>query len=230
VLGKGKSIVAVDLNADQITVVIFIAVFAVLSYAIFDRRPTQRDYPRRRWQKRSYYGARYYRNGGDLHPVRTETLPMVDPTVQLNHVMSANFRKRRILNKTEARVFFAVEKALEQTDTGWRVMAQVNLGEILESDDKHAFMAINSKRVDVLVIGTNGTPIAAIEYQGGGHYQGTAAARDAVKKEALRKAGIGYFEVKPGDKPEDVRRMVARMIEMERANNKTNTSAVHPSF
>src|SRR3546814_7251205 len=57
--------------------------------------------------------------------------------------------------------------------TGWRVMAQVNLGEILESDDKHAFMAINSKRVDVLVIGTNGAPIAAIEYQGGGDRKST---------------------------------------------------------
>src|SRR3546814_18179275 len=131
---------------------------------------------------------------------------MADPTVQLNHVMGASFRKRRILNKTEARVFFAVEKALEQTDTGWRVMAQVNLGEILESDDKHAFMAINSKRVDVLVIGTNGEPIDAIDYPGGGHYQANAATRDDVKKEALRKAGNAYFAVKPVDQHEAVRR------------------------
>lgn len=204
-----------DFNADQITVVIFIAVFAALSGIIFDRGPARRYYRRSGWQKRWADEGR-----GKLLPFRADTPSMADPTVQLNHVMRASFRKRRILNKTEARVFFAVEKALEQTDTGWRVMAQVNLGEILESDDKHAFMAINSKRVDVLVIGTNGAPIAAIEYQGGGHYQGTAAARDAVKKEALRKAGIGYFEVKPGDKPEDVRRMVARMVEMERANTR----------
>ena len=38
----------------------------------------------------------------------------------------------------------------------------------------------------------------ALEYQGTGHHQGTAAARDAVKKEALRKAGIGYHEVVAG--------------------------------
>src|SRR3546814_4264402 len=124
----------------------------------------------------------------DLLPLRADAPSMADPTVQLNHVMGASFRKRRILNKTEARVFFAVEKALEQTDTGWRVMAQVNLGEILESDDKPAFMAINSKRVDVLVIGTNGAHIAAIDYKGGGHYQGTATARHAGKKEDRKRA------------------------------------------
>src|SRR3546814_10973099 len=89
----------------------------------------------------------------DLLPLRADAPSMADPTVQLNHVMGASFRKRRILNKTEARVFFAVEKALEQTDTGWRVMAQVNLGEILESDDKHAFMAINSKRSEERRVG-----------------------------------------------------------------------------
>ena len=65
-----------------------------------------------------------------------------------------------------------------------------------------------------------GRPSPLSNIRGGGHYQGTAAARDAVKKEALRKAGIGYFEVKPGDKPEDVRRMVARMVERERASTR----------
>jgi len=68
-------------------------------------------------------------------------------------------------------------------------MAQVSLGEVLSSPDARAYSAINSKRVDLLIVSRSGDPIAAIEYQGHGHYQGTAAARDAVKKEALRKAG-----------------------------------------
>ena len=38
-------------------------------------------------------------------------------------------------------------------------------------------------------------PVLAVEYQGGAHYQGTATIRDAVKKEALNKAGVGYVEV-----------------------------------
>ena len=54
----------------------------------------------------------------------------------------------------------------------------------------------------------------AIEYQGGGHFNGThaTAARDAVKKEALRRAGIGYVEVVAGDTPAELRRVVERLV------------------
>lgn len=46
----------------------------------------------------------------------------------------------------------------------------------------------------------------AIEYQGSGHYQNDAAARGAVKREALRKAGVGYLEVFPNESVEQIRR------------------------
>ena len=53
----------------------------------------------------------------------------------------------------------------------------------------------------------------AIEYQGTGHHQGSAAARDAVKKEALRKAGIGYHEVVAGHTtPKELRRLVEKLV------------------
>ena len=56
-------------------------------------------------------------------------------------------------------------------------------------------------------------PIAAIEYQGGGHHQGTAAARDAVKKEALRRAGIGYPEVIAGVTTRaELKRLVEKLV------------------
>jgi hypothetical protein len=149
--------------------------------------------------------------------MRPSHAPATDAADQLRIVMHADFSKRPILTKTEARVFFAVERALEQAKAGWRLMAQVNLGEILSSDDARAFATINSKRVDMLVIASNGMPIAAIEYQGGGHHQGTSAARDAVKKEALRKAGVRYFEVTPEDSRDDVHRVIARMVQMEKS-------------
>ena len=42
---------------------------------------------------------------------------------------------------------------------------------------------------------------------------GSAAARDAVKKEALRKAGIGYHEVVAGQtKPKELRRLVEKLV------------------
>ncbi len=54
----------------------------------------------------------------------------------------------------------------------------------------------------------------AIEYQGSGHHTGTsAAARDAVKKEALRKAGIGYHEVVAGHTtPSELRALVEKLV------------------
>lgn len=131
--------------------------------------------------------------------------------------MGADFERRRLMSKSEAHVFYAAEKAIRAQKLPWRAMAQVNLGEILWSSDARAFGAINSKRVDVLLIASTGEPIVAIEYQGGGHYQGSAPARDAVKKEALRRAGVRYFEMTPTHGAEDLAREVARIARDLRA-------------
>ena len=139
--------------------------------------------------------------------------PAVDSADQLRLVMAASFERRRLMSKDEARVFYRVEKAIKTANLPWRVMAQVNLGEILSSPDSRAFSAINSKRVDMLVITRSGDPLAAIEFQGAGHYLGTAAARDAVKKEALRRAGVRFIEVTPAHTADDISREVLRLAE-----------------
>ena len=114
---------------------------------------------------------------------------------QLRFVMNASFYKKKVMSKSEFRVFKAVEEQIQSSHSGYRVIAQTSLGEIIGSENKKAFDSINSKRVDILVVGPFGDPVAAVEYQGDGHYQGDAAARDAVKKEALRKAGVAYIEI-----------------------------------
>jgi Protein of unknown function (DUF2726) len=134
---------------------------------------------------------------------------------QLSAVTQASFSAWPLLNKPETRLFGILEEEIAKYGIKWRVMAQVSLGEILKSPCKDAFMAINSKRVDFLIITMAGKPRHAIEFQGSGHHQGTAAIRDAVKKEALRKAGIGYHEIMSGDTPADVRRLIARLIKEE---------------
>ena len=59
----------------------------------------------------------------------------------------------------------------------------------------------------------------ALEYQGTGHHQGNAAARDAVKKEALRKAGIEYHEVVAGHTtPGELRRLVEKLVPRKSRN------------
>lgn len=133
---------------------------------------------------------------------------------QLKVVSRAKFSSRSLLNKSEAKVFDALDKAVIERNPGWQVMAQVSLGEFLASPDKDAYAAVNSKRVDFALMDENCRVIHALEYQGSGHHTGSsAAARDAVKKEALRKAGIGYHEVVAGHTtPSELRALVEKLV------------------
>lgn len=118
-----------------------------------------------------------------------------DASAQLRHVMDAEFTRKRVMSRGEYRVFRIIEVEVDANWRGYRVFSQTVLGEVIESTDGAAHSAINAKRVDALVIDAAGYPVLAVEVQGKGHYQGQAAARDAVKKEALRKAGVAYLEV-----------------------------------
>jgi hypothetical protein len=175
--------------------------------------------PKRRWRGRGrggWHSSRDSRAG--FHPRHApEVVKMQSAADQLRTVMQAEFRPRRLLNKSEARLFRAMDKlVIELAPPGWQVMAQVSLGEILSSKDEDAYLCINSKRVDLLIVDEECRPLHAIEYQGGGHHQGTAAARDAVKKEALRRAGIGYVEVVGGEmSPSELRRVVERLVGLD---------------
>jgi hypothetical protein len=146
---------------------------------------------------------------------RSSAPDITDPSDQLRIVMRASFQKCQILSNAEYRVYSAATKAIASAKLNWRVMCQVSLGEVLSSPDPLAYRAINSKRVDLLIISSNGEPLAAIEYQGNGHYQGTAAARDAVKKEALRKAGVRYIEVTPEHTDGELERQILRLARVE---------------
>ena len=118
---------------------------------------------------------------------------------QLKTVSRASFKSRPLLNKSEAKVFKALDTAVIARNPNWQVMAQVSLGEFLSSPERDAFFAVNSKRVDFALMDEKCRVVHALEYQGSGHHAGeSAAARDAVKKEALRKAGIGYHEIVAG--------------------------------
>jgi hypothetical protein len=128
--------------------------------------------------------------------------------------MGATFSAQPLLNKSESRVFHELDAIVTACNPSWLVMAQVSLGEVLRSRSSEAYSCINSKRVDLLLVDENCRPRHVVEYQGGAHHQGTAAARDAVKKEALRRAGIGYHEVVAGrTTPSDLRRLVERLVE-----------------
>ena len=143
----------------------------------------------------------------------------MDAADQLRVVENARFTARPLLNKPEAKLFAALNKAVIARNPGWQVMAQVSLGEFLASDDKDAFGCINAKRVDFALMDTDCRVRHVLEYQGSGHHLpgGAAAARDAVKKEALRKAGIGYHEVVAGHTtPAELRTLVEKLVPQPR--------------
>ncbi len=176
-----------------------------------------REERRARWRGRRSW--KVYRKAGNGFRQPYNVVPLkgtaerteLDAADQLRIVMEAEFKPRALLNKPERRLLAHLDRALAEETPGWRAMGQVSLGEILASEDKDAYFAINSKRVDLLIIDADCRPLHAVEFQGTGHHQGTAAARDAVKKEALRRAGIGYVEIISGDTPAELRAMVRKL-------------------
>jgi hypothetical protein len=127
--------------------------------------------------------------------------------------MAATFYKKKVMSKSEYKVFRAVETEIQALRNGCRVLSQTSLGEIIGSDNEKAFASINSKRVDILIMSPYGDPIAAIEYQGSGHYQGSAAARDAIKKEALRKAGVQFVEIAENHTAEEIAQLTRKVFQ-----------------
>ncbi|MDQ3247077.1 MAG: DUF2726 domain-containing protein [Pseudomonadota bacterium] len=164
---------------------------------------------RDRWHKRGRDNVRHFQPRHHAAPTQQP-----DAADQLRTVMTADFTAQPLLNQSEARLFKAIDRQVLEARPDWQVMAQVSLGEILRCKDADAYRCINSKRVDLLIVDEACRPLHAIEYQGGGHYKGAhaTAARDAVKKEALRRAGIGYVEVVAGDTPAELRRVVERLV------------------
>lgn len=175
---------------------------------------------RQAWRARNRRRRERKRGGGNIPGEPWDPKPdpaapkQLDAADQLRIVMGADFTIQPLLNKGEVRVFKELDRMVISCNSGWQVMAQVSLGEILRSKDADAYSCINSKRVDLLLVDEDCQPRHAIEYQGWAHHQGTAAARDAVKKEALRRAGVGYHEVVAGHTtPSELRRLVEKLVD-----------------
>ena len=127
-----------------------------------------------------------------------------DPTAQMEFISKVDFKPRPLLNRSEYRILRILEEVSQDIPGGHRVMAQTSLGEVLaprtasgsEAARDLAFRSINSKRLDFLVIDGYGMPVLAVEYQGQGHYNDRTFMHDAVKREAVRKAGIRFLEIR----------------------------------
>lgn len=193
-------------DSDQGAAIVFLTAVVILLFLVVLQAM---GLPARRARK----GSRYPYRAPRLTIV--EEPDLLDVGEQLKAVIAASFEKRKVLNRSEYRVFKIVEDFIIQLAKGHRVFAQTSLGEVLRSPSNHAFRSINSKRVDILVVDWKGHPVLAVEYSGSGHYLGTAAGRDAVKKEALRKAGVKYVEVSENDSDEKIRSQIQDSFAVE---------------
>ena len=200
-------------------IIAFVIVFVIGALAGVQFEKASAKERRAEWRRKN--GGRWKKKGpvsaGPWGP-KADPVPAKAPDAadQLRTVMKAEFRPQPLLNKSEARLFRAMDKMVLGMRPDWQVMAQVSLGEILRCKDADAYACINSKRVDLLIVDEECRPLHAIEYQGGAHFKGAhaTAARDAVKKEALRRAGIGYVEVVGGEmSPAELRQVVEKLVQ-----------------
>ena len=176
-------------------VIVLVVALGILREVAFGKRPR-----RNRKRRGSYSNAA---GGFQTDAVRSDASRLGDPKAQMEFVARVDFEPRRLLNKSEYGILRILEKTAREIGHGHRGMAQTSLGEIIaprsasssEQARELAFRSINSKRLDFLVIDRSGMPALAVEYQGHGHYQNKAFMRDAVKREAVRKARIAFLEV-----------------------------------
>ncbi len=143
-----------------------------------------------------------------------------DPKAQMEFIAKVDFEARPLLNRPEYKILRILEEVAQDIPGGLRVMAQTSLGEVLapqpasgsqEARDL-AFLSINNKRLDFLMIDAYGMPVLAVEYQGHGHFRDTTFMSDAVKREALRKAGIRLLEVPAVFDAEDLERDIRKAL------------------
>lgn len=147
-----------------------------------------------------------------------------DTRAQMEFISRVDFEPQRLLNRSEYGVLQLIEKVVHEIGGGYRIMAQTVMGEVIapksssaSNDDRElARRSINSKRLDFLVINRSGWPHLAVEYQGHGHYQGRAFMRDAVKREALRKAGVEFLEIPAEYDAEEQERQIRSILQQSR--------------
>jgi hypothetical protein len=140
-------------------------------------------------------------------------------TKQLNEVLKYKFERQRLFNYTEEKIFNLLIEIIDNHAKGiYRINGQTSLGEILKCNDRVAYNAINSKRVDFLIIDTEHMPIAAIEANGTGHYQNNALERDEIKRAAIESAGIKYIALRKNENPRE--KLERELMHILTSNNK----------
>ena len=111
-----------------------------------------------REKRRAYWRGRHAAQGKAARLNGKPERARSDAAEQLRRVLTADFKPRSLLNKSEARVFRELDRMVIARNPGWQVMAQVCVGEFVACDDAEAYGCINSKRVDLLLMAKPAAP------------------------------------------------------------------------
>ncbi|WP_444944225.1 DUF2726 domain-containing protein [Microbulbifer sp. ZKSA006] len=102
------------------------------------------------------------------------------------------YSKQNLLNNSEKNIYWVLVKFLSKN---YCINPQASLGEILTCENKFGYRAINSKRSDFVITNKQFQPLAVIEYQGAGHFQGNYQKRDLTKRNALKRARVAFVQI-----------------------------------
>jgi hypothetical protein len=135
---------------------------------------------------------------------------------QLSITLKHKYEKQRLLNKTEEEAYKIILRMIYTHTKGqYKINMQASLGEILRSSYE-GYKTINSKRVDFYIVDKEFMPVAVIEVNGTGHYQGDVLLSDETKRAAIESAGIKYIAIKENDDvKEKLNLEIAAIIKIE---------------
>jgi hypothetical protein len=140
-----------------------------------------------------------------------------------NQVVSSDFivyTTKKIMNKPEGVMYQTALRAIRDAGVDYYAFPEVALGAALNpktifgtqgEETSDAYRAISGKRCDLIIADSRYIPIIALEWQGSGHYMGQrfdTTQRDAIKRTALRKAGVQVLEFADGTQPDEIERRI----------------------
>ena len=123
----------VNFLLDRPVALVIVLLVGALIGAAFERAVASADAAKRKAYWRGRNAAKFGKRGAGLRKIeaaeRGQVIRSDMAADQLKVVSRAKFTSRSLLNKSEAKVFEALDKAVIARNPKWQVMAQVSLGE-----------------------------------------------------------------------------------------------------
>ncbi|SFI89081.1 DUF2726 domain-containing protein [Jannaschia pohangensis] len=156
-------------------------------------------------------------HAAEIAALREQLRDQHDAVKPFDAIAASRIERMRLMNRGEYRLYRVLMKAVADLPTQTLVWPQIPMGEVLrivpscgtEAQRRRASQELQCKRFDFALTDPMGHLVAAVELQGQGHYQGTAAWRDQIKQALLKQAGIPLIEVFP----EDTDAQIARKLD-----------------